>query len=156
MSRVRFEDILERDGILVYKTKGYSMRPLLRENRDIVIIEKKQPGKRLNKYDVALYKTGEKYVLHRVVGVRYDGYDIRGDNTFRLEDVHDEEIIGVLKNIQRNGKTINVSDKKYMRYVRFWNCVYPVRNFLHKGRKALGKVKRKILKKSQKTLDNSL
>ena len=33
------EDLLQRDGRLVYKTRGVSMEPMLRQNRDLVIIQ---------------------------------------------------------------------------------------------------------------------
>ncbi len=33
-----FEDLLARNGYLMYKTRGVSMEPMLRENRDLVII----------------------------------------------------------------------------------------------------------------------
>ena len=36
----RFEDVIERDGRLVYTNVGDSMRPLIRQDRDILIIEK--------------------------------------------------------------------------------------------------------------------
>ena len=55
-----FEDILARDGKLVYKTRGVSMEPMLRQNRDLVVI--RVPSSRLKKYDVALYKRGDNYV----------------------------------------------------------------------------------------------
>ena len=48
MSKLTFENILDRDGILVYKTKGVSMRPLLRQDRDLVVIEKKIRRQGLN------------------------------------------------------------------------------------------------------------
>ena len=80
-----FEEVLTRDGKLVYKTKGVSMEPMLRQNRDLVTIE--VPVSRLKKYDVALYKRGDRYVLHRVIGVKEGFYLIRGDNTYRLETV---------------------------------------------------------------------
>ena len=34
-----FEEILEKDGKLVYKTKGVSMNPMLYQNRYLVVIE---------------------------------------------------------------------------------------------------------------------
>ena len=74
------EDLLQRDGRLVYKTRGVSMEPMLRQNRDLVIIQ--VPASRLKKYDVALYKRGKAYILHRVIEVNGDYYFIRGDNTF--------------------------------------------------------------------------
>ena len=52
-----FEEILSKDGKLVYKTKGVSMNPMLYQNRDLVVIV---PVKeRLKKYDVALYRRGK-------------------------------------------------------------------------------------------------
>ena len=89
-----FEQLLAQDGRLVYKTKGTSMEPMLRQNRDLVIIE--VPASRLKKYDVALYRRGESYVLHRVVDVKEDCYLIRGDNTYTLENVPDRAVLGVL------------------------------------------------------------
>ena len=37
-----FEDILDRFGQLVYPPKGVSMLPLLREERDLMIVQKKK------------------------------------------------------------------------------------------------------------------
>jgi signal peptidase I len=84
---VKFEELLARDGYLVYKTRGVSMEPMMRQNRDLVII--RIPTCRLHKYDVALYRRGRNYVLHRVIGVEKDHYLIRGDNTYSVETVPD-------------------------------------------------------------------
>lgn len=121
----KFEEILACDGILVYKTRGVSMEPMLRQNRDLVII--RTPVCRLKKYDVALYKRGNNYILHRVIGVRPDHYLIRGDNTYRVELVPDCDVIGVLKGFQRNGRQYSVTDRSYRIYVRFWQTIYPLR-----------------------------
>ena len=45
-----FEEILEKDGKLVYKTKGVSMNPMLYQNRDLVVIEELIQGKTLEQY----------------------------------------------------------------------------------------------------------
>ena len=120
-----FEELLARDGRLVYKTRGVSMKPMLRQNRDLVVV--KVPSRRLNKYDVALYKRGRNYVLHRVIEVKQDHYLIRGDNTFTMETVPENSVIGVLTGFQRNGKEHEVTEKGYQLYVRFWNFIYPLR-----------------------------
>ena len=70
----RFEEVLEKEGRLVYRIKGVSMLPMLRQNSDIVVIAR--PQGRLKKYDVALYRRGPSYVLHRVIGLADDGYVI--------------------------------------------------------------------------------
>ena len=104
------------------------MEPMLRQNRDLVTI--KVPSSRLQKYDVALYKRGTAYVLHRVMEVRQDHYLIRGDNTYRMEIVPDSAVIGVLSSFQRKGKKISTGSRLYQGYVRFWQAIYPLRELL--------------------------
>ena len=120
-----FEKMLAEDGRLVYRTRGVSMEPMLRQNRDLVVIE--VPASRLKKYDVALYKRGTSYVLHRVIGVKDDHYLIRGDNTYALETVPDSAVLGVLTAFQRKGNKYSGTDRGYRCYVRFWNAIYPLR-----------------------------
>lgn len=125
MSASTFEDILARNGVLVYKTRGVSMEPMLRQDRDLVVI--RVPDSQLEKYDVALYRRGKDYVLHRVIGLEDGGYIIRGDNTYSLERVPEGDVIGVLTAFQRKGKEYQVSNKGYRCYARVWNGLYPVR-----------------------------
>ena len=120
-----FEDILERDGVLVYKTRGRSMEPLLREGRDLVTIHRADAP--LKKYDVALYRRGEQYVLHRVIKVLDDRYLIRGDNTYTLETVPCEAVIGVVEAFKRRGRDIPAANRLYGLYTRFWTFIYPLR-----------------------------
>ena len=136
-----FEEILARDGRLVYKTKGVSMEPMLRQNRDLVIVSR--PSGRLHPFDVALYRRGSSYVLHRVIEVKDDHYLIRGDNTFILEKVPDADVIGVLTGFQRKGKYYDTSNHSYQRYVRFWHRVYPLRLALHRCRRLAVGIARK-------------
>ena len=126
MSTASFESLLDRDGKLVYKTKGSSMKPMLRQNRDLVVIEK--PAGRLRRHDVALYRRGQSYVLHRVIRVRDRDYAIRGDNTYRMETgITDADILGVLTSFVRDGKEHTVTDFSYRTYVLLWCALYPLR-----------------------------
>ena len=128
MSKTTFEDILEKDGKLVYKNVGKSMLPLIRENRDIIIIEKKTRKPR--KYDVALYKKEDgRYILHRIVKATSDGgYVIRGDNCYYTErDIKEDDIIGVLSGIVRNGKELSITDFSYRLYSFVWCNIYAFR-----------------------------
>ena len=127
-----FEEMLETRGYIVYTNVGHSMMPLLRERRDIIEIRKKGPG-RCRKYDVVLYRRGEKYILHRILRVMPEGYLIAGDNnTFVERDITDEKIIGVLVRVIRNGKRgkrveITPENKGYQIYVHLWCDLYPIR-----------------------------
>ena len=122
---ITFEELLNRDGVLVYKTKGVSMEPMLRQNRDLVII--RTTSARLKKYDVALYKRDNEYVLHRVIDVKKGYYLFRGDNTYVLENVPDKAVLGILTGFQRKGRKHDVSETGYRLYVRVWSAAYPLR-----------------------------
>ena len=144
-----FEELLARDGYLVYTNVGRSMLPLLRERRDIIEIRRKGPD-RCKKFDVALYKRGDRYILHRVLKVLPEGYLIAGDNnTFVETDIRDEHILGVMTRVIRGGKSISVNDWRYRLYVRLWCGAYPVRMLiLRAGRKA-----RSLLKSIKRRFD---
>lgn len=130
-----FEEILARDGRLIYKTKGFSMQPMLTQNRDLVIIETFEG--RLKPYDVALYKRGKQYVLHRVLSLGEGVYYIRGDNTYMIETVPDTNVLGVLTGFVRNGKSHLVTEPGYRFYSRFWHKIYPLRAFQMRCRRRL-------------------
>lgn len=113
------------------------MMPLIRQNRDLVIIE--EVNGRLKKYDVPLYKRDSgQYVLHRILKVRKDDYVICGDNRWRKEyGITDRHIIGVLTGIVRDGKTFLVNNKKYRLYVHLWCDLYYVRALILRAKKYL-------------------
>ena len=122
-----FEQILERDGRLVYTSVGNSMEPFIHSGRDLLVIER--PEGRLKPYDVPLYRRDSgQYVLHRVLKVNRDDYVICGDNRWRRErGITDRHVIGVLRAIVREGKTIPVDDPAYMKRVKLWCRFFWVR-----------------------------
>lgn len=130
MSKGSFETILAQDGRLVYSNVGDSMMPLLREGRDLVVIE--PVNRRLKRYEVPLYRRESgQYVLHRILRVRKNDYVICGDNRWGLETgVTDNQILGCLTAVVRNGETISVSDPRYQLYVHLWCDLFPLRAFL--------------------------
>ena len=123
-----FEEVLAKDGYLVYTNVGFSMLPLLRQRRDIIEIRRKDPKVRCKRYDAVLYKRGDKYILHRILKVCPDDYVICGDHCIRREyGVTDDQIIGVLTRVIRNGKSIYPSDLGYRFYVHLWCDFYHIR-----------------------------
>ena len=128
----RFEELLERYGQLVYPNRGVSMMPLLRQGRDLMVIDKKGPEP-CRKYDAVLFKRtapGEPdaYVLHRILRVNGDGtYWIVGDNCWKGETVREDQILGILRAVKRDGKEIPVTDPAYRAYVGLWCGCLPLR-----------------------------
>lgn len=124
---MNYEEYLERYGVLTYRFKGVSMLPMLRQGKDTFTVAKKTQA-RCKKYDVALYRRGQEYVLHRVVKVLPQGYVILGDNCLRKEyGITDGDILGVLTAFTRGDKTVPVESRGYRLYARVWYWLYPVR-----------------------------
>lgn len=140
---VTIEEQLARDGFYVSTTVGSSMRPMLRNRRDRVIVRALPAGERLKRFDLPLYRRADgKYVLHRVLGVRDGYYRIRGDNTFVVEKVPDGQILGRVTEFYRGDRHVTENSRFYRAYVRFWTFIYPVRWVFHLLRAAAGKCRR--------------
>ena len=141
------EEIIEQNGECISSTSGFSMYPMLRHRKDMVVIEK--VDRPLKKYDVPLYRMPSgKLVLHRILEVRDDLYVIRGDNLYQKEYIPKEYIIGVLKSFNRNGKQYICNESKaYRAYICFSILSYPLRYFWKKLlRPLLSKIKHLIFK----------
>ena len=128
MSNSTYEQQLQQHGSLIYTNVGDSMMPLLREHRDLLIIEKRPEG-RCRKHDIVLYRRPSgKYILHRIIKVRDEDYIIAGDNRWEREiGVKDDWIFGVLTGVVRDGKKIELSGWKYRLYVFAWCDLFWVR-----------------------------
>lgn len=128
MNKSTYEQELERTGQLIYTTVGTSMRPHIRSQEDLVIIERKT-GVRYEKCDAVLYRRDSgQYVLHRIVKVCPDSYVLCGDNRANLEHgVRDDQILGVLTAVIRNGQKIDVTTDEYRSKIRRWVALYPLR-----------------------------
>ena len=136
------EQVLKDKGFFVTTTSGISMRPLFRDRRDRVVI--KPTADRLKKYDIPLYRRGEKLVLHRVIRVREKDYIIRGDNCIERESVKDEQIVGVLCEFYRKDKHYTVNDFGYRIYSRLWVFISPLLIAFKKARSLLSRIYHKI------------
>lgn len=154
-----FEEQLKKDGKLVYTNKGVSMMPLLRQGRDIMVIED-VTDKELKNYDAVLFirKKGnqeKQYVMHRILKINPDGtYWIVGDHCVTGDIVQREAIIGRLTGVFRDEKLIQVTDKKYQFYVHLWCDFYPIRFFLLRSKwfvyRGLRFIKRRVLRQNGK------
>ena len=142
-----FKEQLELHGKIIYTNVGTSMMPLLREGRDVMIIER--PSGRLKKYDVPLYiRPDGLYVLHRILKVRKDDYVICGDHcTVKEYGITDDDIVGVLTGVIRDGKTITTDSLGYKLYYHLWCDFFPIRVFLIKLKYFMHRVFKKIFKK---------
>ena len=123
---------LMRSGNIMFPNKGVSMRPLIRQGKDLMIIEKRG-NYRLKKHDIVLFeRSNGSLVLHRISDVLEDGYMILGDNCIDKEYVREESVLGLMTGLLRNGKKIDLDSIGYKTYVKFWTGIYPLRRMLMK------------------------
>ena len=129
--------------------RGISMRPLIREGRDSVILS--LPQKRAKKNDILLFSMRENYVLHRVIGEQRDGcYVLCGDNRRHCErGVSEDNVIAVVTGIKRDGRPMKMDSFIYRTYLAFlsakrrfrWFCIRVYRKLLRVFRKHLNRRK---------------
>lgn len=144
------EELLKTEGIVVYKTRGTSMEPMLKENHDVVVIRSKGIS-RAEKGDVVLYTRpdSDSYILHRVVRVEKDGYTMMGDNQYRKEHhVKEDAVLGILTSYIHEGREIPITDPEYRKYVDSLSYSSFVRLFRLKCR-ALKRKMNRLLKHGQ-------
>lgn len=142
------EETLEKYGSFIIAPVGRSMRPLLRSEKDTVVIE------RLNrppqKYDMILYKRRNgQYVLHRLIEVRGKDYVMCGDNQYIKEyGITDQNILGICTGFYRKEKFVSCENPRYRLYVRLWCFSIPLRRLVlvpgHFFSRAIGYLKRRL------------
>ena len=110
------EDALIKYKKCVFPIKGVSMLPMLEQDRDtVLVVPCEKPPK---KYDLVLCRYREKYILHRLIGVKDGYYLLCGDNCITTEKVKKEHILGVAEGFFKNGKYISCSDESYLKYAK--------------------------------------
>lgn len=157
------EDVLKKDGRLVYRGAGVSMKPLIREGIDLVDI---RANLEVKLYDIVLYRRrimtreGEetKYVLHRVLADEGDHYLILGDNCLGTEHVAKEDILGTVETILRKGKPINERGPAHRLYLRMWIRPWKMRTTLLRAKlqmkRGIASVLPKIVRQNLKSSKN--
>ena len=95
----------------IVRIRGNSMEPLISDDviafytvmenysvGDIVVFEYLQDG-------------GKRIISHRIIHKEGDQYLCKGDNSFRIEKITFDEILGKITAILKNGKRINIDVK---------------------------------------------
>ena len=120
MEKKSVTEILQMHGKYVTPFRGTSMKPLLREGRDVVVIH--APTFPLPRFSVPLYVRADgTHVLHRVMGRDERGYILCGDNQIRFEHgVREDMICGVMVGFFRGEKYVPTTALGYRLYVKIW------------------------------------
>ena len=106
---------------------GSSMSPFLIHLRDTIYFKK--PDRPLRAGDMVFYQRDSgQYVMHRILRVRGDAYDIIGDAQIEVErGVRRDQIFAVITRIRRKGKLIGPGDFWWTFFARVWTKLIPLR-----------------------------
>ena len=149
--KLTIEDVLREKGVYIGPTVGVSMQPMLESRRDTIVVKAKT--ERLKRLDVALYKRGDDYILHRVLKQTESGYIIRGDNCYTDEIVPEDAVIGVLTEFFQADKHVFCTDKEYIEYAENHLKTYKTRRFFFMLKSYLLAIPKKIVSLFSKKKD---
>lgn len=118
-----------------FTPQGTSMLPLLYPGRDTVVLS--PLPEKLKKYDLVLYQRANgQFVLHRIIRVG-ETYTCMGDHQFHKETgLEYRQMIGLVTEFVRNGRSWKVSAFGYRVYCRIWHYS----RFLRRGFLRLGRI----------------
>lgn len=116
------EDELLRAKSVSITVKGFSMMPLIRNNKDSVRIEPCR-AEDLKSGDIVLFRYKGAHVLHRYIQKEGDTFIMRGDNVFtHCEGCKGEDIIGRVISITRGGRIISPNSKLLKPIIILWRA----------------------------------
>lgn len=143
-------ETLSGGGAFTLTVTGMSMFPTLRGDRDRVTLQK--APERFRKYDLPLYlRSDGSFVLHRIIRVEKDGtYTCCGDHQNRKElGLRQEQMLGIVTQIERKGKRFPTTKLSYRIWVRFWVDCFFLRPLCLTGMRKLQQFKKHFTDKKK-------
>lgn len=123
------ESHLREGKSVVIPVKGYSMLPFIRDGKDSVELLRAED---FNVGDIALARLASgHFVLHRVWEIRDGKVILMGDGNIAGKEVCSRsDVIGVASKIFRGKKVIDCASASYVRNVKIWRRLLPIRRYI--------------------------
>lgn len=126
------ESVVSSGSDAVLCITGNSMLPLWRDRHNSVLLTACDVDK-LKVGDIPLYRRENgQYVLHRIIKVNEDSFDLLGDAQWIVEkELPKKSVIAVAKGYYtEKGKYISCDSKKHKRYFAVWSFLLPIRRWI--------------------------
>ena len=125
------EEELAKGNNVRIRMKGVSMLPLLRGEKDEVLLAPCPPDE-LKPMDVVLFHFRGKHVLHRIIRRKGDWLRIQGDGSFvAVEQCHTKDVVGkVIKVYRPSGREVSVDSWRWRWPSRLWRCSDTLRRLM--------------------------
>ncbi len=140
-----FKPMMVEGYRLSIQPRGDSMRPFIRNGKDIVVL-KSAAGIKLKRGDIIFYRSlyNESMVLHRIHHIKDGCFYPVGDAHIGVEcAIRPENVYGVVCEFERNGKRISADAPLYRTLVQIWLLVIRLRPFAFKAWRAIRRVTRR-------------
>lgn len=119
------EKSLRQNGMYLTTTEGNSMYPMLAAGDRVLIVPLRR---KLKKFDVAVYRRGDHYTMHRVIKAKKGKLVIRGDNrTYKELDIAPKDVVGLLGGFYKNGRFVDTQSKKFINFGKRASFTLPFR-----------------------------
>lgn len=117
----QIETLLAEGQDVQLRIKGYSMRPFLRSDKDIVVLKPYRSDK-LKVHDVILFRCAERHILHRIIRHDHDTLTMQGDGNYKTQEQCTlDDVIGIATRIIRpSGRTIKCSSRWWLFCSNCW------------------------------------
>ena len=101
--------------------KGYSMRPMMRSEKDKVILTA-HSDKAIKQGAVMLFRHNGHHIMHRIVKIEGQNITFAGDGNYnKTEQATKDDIVAVVTAIIRSsGRTISLDSRKWRIYSTLW------------------------------------
>ncbi|MCR5003207.1 MAG: hypothetical protein K5984_02465, partial [Bacteroidales bacterium] len=125
----KVQDALDNGSKVVIPIKGYSMRPFLVGNKDLVELEKTDKAE---VDDMVLFRYQGRYVLHRCIAIEDGKTIIQGDGVCGNKEFcpPGEIIAKVTKVLKKGNRETDPYSEKMLRKVHIWRKLAPIRPWL--------------------------
>lgn len=113
------KSVVDDGGKFFLKVTGNSMKPFLENGKDVAILSVPENVK---KYETVFYvRASGGVVLHRIVGVHGEWYDMCGDNQTDIEKgIPTENIIAVMREYRKGDRIYSCENIGYKIKSVFW------------------------------------
>lgn len=145
----QFWEQMPKGGSCRLVVTGDSMRPTLRHEKDLVVLERIS-GKDARPYDIVLFRRNNgSWVLHRLLKKQGSLCTMNGDGQVWTETAEEAAICARVTAIWRgHRREIKASSRYYRCYVHFWAAIRRFRPLLFRARarwKRMWKGKKKYI-----------
>ena len=126
------KELVEEGHQVSLLISGSSMHPFLIHHRDTIFFQK--PNRELQVGDMVFYqRRDKKYVMHRIVKIRPEGFYMIGDAQREIEGPLDrEQIFGLVTAVNRKGRLLRPGDFCWEFFARIWPRIIPLRGLINR------------------------